>query len=81
MAIASQSAGAGASGIGFEGSPLTILEADVESERLATERDEFQTRLGAQATKSRGRSAQRTARNLATASLLKTVASEAKTGS
>ena len=45
-ALASQNARAGAAGIAaFEGSPLAILEADIEAERVATERDVFQTEL------------------------------------
>lgn len=45
-ALASQNAMAGAKGIAaFEGSPLTILEADIAAEEEATERDIFQTRL------------------------------------
>ena len=80
-AIASQSAGAGASGISLQGSPLTVLEADIEAEERATGRDLFQARLGKQAARTRGRTAERTARNRATVSLLKTAATETRTGS
>lgn len=58
-ALASQIASAGARGIAaFEGSPLTILQADIEAEERATERDVFQTRLAALTTRTRGRVSQ-----------------------
>lgn len=57
MALASQNAAAGASGIaGFEGSPLTIMEEDIRRGETAGERDAFNTRLGALTTKARGAS-------------------------
>lgn len=44
-ALASQNAAAGAGGVAaFEGSPLTILQQDVQREGVATERDIFETR-------------------------------------
>lgn len=47
-ALASQNAGAGAKGVAaFEGSPLTILEADIEAEQEATQRDVFASNLAA----------------------------------
>lgn len=61
-AIASQSAGAGASGISLEGSPLSVLQEDVRVEGVAARRDAFQTRLGAQAARTRGKVAKRSAR-------------------
>jgi hypothetical protein len=52
-ALASQNAQAGAKGIAaFEGSPLTILEADIKSEEEATQRDVFQSKLRAEAIRS-----------------------------
>jgi hypothetical protein len=53
-AVASQSASAGASGIEFQGSPLTVLEEDMRREDVATERDVLQTRVGAAASRLRG---------------------------
>ena len=58
MALASQNAASGASGIsGFEGSPLTIMEADIKRGETAGERDRFNTTLGALTTEARGRAA------------------------
>lgn len=52
-ALASQNAQAGAKGVAaFEGSPLTILEADIAAEEEATERDIFQSNLSAEAMRS-----------------------------
>ena len=46
-AISSQRAKTGASGISlFEGSPLAVINEDIRREQVATERDEFQTKLG-----------------------------------
>lgn len=55
-AMASQTASAGARGISvFEGSPLAILEEDIRREEVATQRDIFQSRLGALTTRARGK--------------------------
>ena len=55
-ALASQIASAGTKNISaFEGSPLTILEADIEKEETATERDIFQTKLAALTKRTQGR--------------------------
>ncbi len=52
-ALASQSAMAGAGGIAaFEGSPLAILEADIGTEKEATQRDIYQTKLKAESIRS-----------------------------
>jgi hypothetical protein len=70
-ALASQNASAGARGIAaFEGSPLTILQADIEREEVATQRDIFSTELEAFTQRSRGSVAQRTARSEAFTGLL-----------
>lgn len=54
-ALATQIASIGVRGISaFEGSPLTILQADIEAEQTATERDKFQTRLAAMTTRTQG---------------------------
>ncbi len=56
IALASQNASAGASGIAaFEGSPLTILQEDVRREEQATERDVFSTKLASLTARSRGK--------------------------
>ena len=70
-AMATANANAGASGIAaFEGSPLTILQQSIEAEQTATERDAFNTRIGALTTRARGKSAQSQARLSAAGSLL-----------
>ncbi len=62
-ALASQNASAGARGIAaFEGSPLTILQADIEREEKATQRDMFSTELEAFTQRSRGSVANRQAK-------------------
>lgn len=54
-ALASQTASAGARGISaFEGSPLTILDEDIQTEAVATQRDVFQSRLSALTQRARG---------------------------
>lgn len=69
-ALASQVAGAGAGGIAaFEGSPLTILQADIEREQKATQRGKFQSGLQATAFRMRGRVAEKMARQQATLGL------------
>ena len=71
-ALASQNASAGARGIAaFEGSPLTILQADIEREEQATERDVFSTELEAFTQRSRGSIAQKQSRSQAFTGLLK----------
>lgn len=63
QALASQNAAAGASGIAaFEGSPLTIMKADIAKEGEATQRDIFQTNLRARTLRARGKIAKRQAR-------------------
>ena len=70
-AMATANANAGASGIAaFEGSPLTILQQSIEAEQTGTERDAFNTRIGALTTRARGKSAQSQARLSAAGSLL-----------
>jgi hypothetical protein len=55
-AMASQMAGAGAKGIAaFEGSPLTILQADIEREERGTQRDKFATELQAYTQRAAGK--------------------------
>lgn len=63
QALASQNAAAGASGIAaFEGSPLTIMKADIAKEGEATQRDIFQTNLRARTLRARGTIAKRQAK-------------------
>lgn len=62
-ALASQIATSGIRGISaFEGSPLTILQADIEREEMATKRDIMQSRIAAMTTRARGTIAKETAR-------------------
>lgn len=71
-ALASQNASAGARGIAaFQGSPLTILEADIAREETATERDQFATNLEALSIRSRGSFAKSQARIQSITGLLK----------
>lgn len=70
-ALASQNAGAGASGIAaFEGSPLSVMNEDVRRESVATERDEFQTKLKSMTLRARGKMAQRQAKSGANIGLI-----------
>ncbi|PCH98505.1 MAG: hypothetical protein COB84_01960 [Rhodobacteraceae bacterium] len=69
-AAASQVSAAGASGIQFEGSPLSILEEDIRKEEQASQRDIFQARIGAQAEQARGSVARRIATGKALTGLL-----------
>lgn len=56
IALASQNAAAGASGIAaFEGSPLTIMKEDVKREAVATERDRFSSQLAGMTALSKGK--------------------------
>ena len=77
-AAASQSAAAGASGIGFEGSPLTILQEDIAVEERAGKRDELMTRLGVISARARGKVAHRQATGQAILGLLQAGASSAQ---
>ena len=55
-ALASQIAESGAKGVSaFEGSPLTIIEADIKAESKATQRDIFQTRISALTKREKGK--------------------------
>ena len=55
-ALASQNASAGAGGIAaFEGSPLTIMNQDIQAEETATQRDKFQTDLRAMTLRAGGK--------------------------
>lgn len=59
-AMAAQNAEAGAKGIkAFEGSPLSVLMADIEAEKEATQRDQFMSQLSAMTTRQRGKLAQK----------------------
>lgn len=73
-ALASQNAAAGAKGISaFEGSPLAILEADIEAEEEATERDILQSRLKAESLRLRGRTQEKMMKTMANIGLLSNV--------
>lgn len=61
-AMASQIASAGTKGIqAFSGSPLSVLEADIESEKVATDRDKFNTQMGAMTSRLSGQIAEKQA--------------------
>lgn len=61
-ALASQNAETGAKGImAFEGSPLSILQADIEAEKKATSRDTSMSKIAAMTTRARGNIAKRQA--------------------
>jgi hypothetical protein len=78
-AMATANANAGASGIAaFEGSPLTILQQSIEAEQTATERDAFNTRIGALTTRARAKSQQGQANLGAATSLLQTASNQAQ---
>lgn len=63
QALATQTAGAGASGISaFEGSPLSVLQESIRNEETATQRDTFQSRLEALTTRTRGTVSRKQAR-------------------
>ncbi len=75
-ALASQVAGAGAAGISaFQGSPLTILQADIEAEHKATQRGIFETGLRAEAFRTRGKMGAKWAARQAKLGLLSSVGS------
>ena len=79
-ALASQTASTGARGIAaFEGSPLSILEEDIRREGVATQRDVFETRLGALTSRARGKITGKQLRTQANIGLLTDIQSAAKT--
>ncbi len=56
--LASSIAGFGAKGVkAFSGSPLAILQEDIEVEKVATERDKFNKSMNANSIRARGKSA------------------------
>jgi len=73
-AVSSQNAAGGASGITFEGSPLSVLEEDIRLAEEGSERDALMARLGADAELNRGRTAESQARSNAQLGLLTTAA-------
>ena len=76
-ATASQAAAAGAGGILFSGSPLTVLEEDTRRAEEVKQRDVLQTRLAAGAARVRGRVALKQAKGKAITGLLQSAASAA----
>jgi hypothetical protein len=70
VALSSQMAGAGARGIGFEGSPLTVLQEDERKEKEATKRDTLQSQMAAQSARTRGKVAKSQAKGAAVLGLL-----------
>ena len=78
-ALASQTASAGSKGISaFEGSPLSVLEADIQAEKTGTERDVFSSELESMTTRARGVIARKQASAGATIGLLTDIQSKAK---
>jgi len=77
-ALATANAQAGASGILFEGSPLTVLEESIRSEETATERDRFNTRISALTTRARGQTSKRIGQAGAATSLLQGISTTAQ---
>ena len=70
-ALASQTASAGSRGIAaFEGSPLSVLQADIEKEETATQRDEFSTKISALTARTRGKVAQKQANAMSVINLI-----------
>lgn len=62
-AMASQTASAGSRGIAtFEGSPLSVLQTDIEAEEEATQRDLFQSDLAAKTALAKGKAQRSQAR-------------------
>lgn len=76
-AAASQMAEAGAKGIKFQGSPLSILDEDIRREEEAGQRDIFQSQLGASAARARGSVERRLATGKAITGMLTTGAEAA----
>ena len=78
-AMASQNASAGSRNIAaFEGSPLTILQADIAAEETATQRDVFSSELEAFTSRARGSVADRQSKAKANMGLLQAGSSFAK---
>ena len=70
-AMASQIAESGAKGVAaFEGSPLTVLQADIAKEEEATRRDIAQTKLAAMTLRARGKIAKKQAYTMGTINLI-----------
>lgn len=69
-AVSSQMAATGASGIGFGGSPLSVIEEDQSREQEATSRDKLMSDLAAQTARLRGKVKQKQANTSAALGLL-----------
>ena len=79
-AMASQIATSGARNIAaFEGSPLTILEEDIRREKVATERDRFQSQFAQLTERARGRIQSGATKSRANIGLLQDVSQLAQT--
>ncbi len=77
-ALASQNASAGSNGIAaFEGSPLSVMKEDIRREKVATERDVFQTKLKSMTLRSRGKIAERQAKTGANIGLITSIEEKA----
>lgn len=79
--IATQNAMAGAKGIAaFEGSPLAIIEDSIRRQEAASERDKFQTELGALSIRSGAKIRRKLSRASTQVGLLQQAASVSRTG-
>tara|TARA_R110002096_G_scaffold394485_1_gene589786 strand:- start:509 stop:904 length:396 start_codon:yes stop_codon:yes gene_type:complete len=77
-ALAAQNASAGTSGIAaFEGSPLSVMKEDVRREKVATERDAFQTKLKSMTLRAGGKIAERQAKSGANIGLITSIEDKA----
>lgn len=81
-ALASQNASFAASNVAaFEGSPLAVMREDIRREELATQRDKFQTQLGAMTKRARGLITERQAKTGSNIGLIRFAAQRATAAS
>lgn len=81
QSLATQTSGAGASGISvFEGSPLAALQESISAEETATERDKFTSRLKAMTLRAQGKVAKSQASGRAITGLLGDITKAASLG-
>lgn len=83
LARAVSSTRASASGRGIlanVGSPLSVIESQIEQEKIDTERDKFNAKIAAQSARYRGAARSGEIRGEATVSLLRSFSDQAKTG-
>ncbi len=78
-AVSSQMARGGASGAGFEGSPLAVIEESQRREKEGTQRDELMAKTSILTTRARGKVAKAQGRAQVITGLLQTASDSAKT--